>query len=280
MQQTLAFNKEDNAHLEINSSYQTAPGESNRTKLIVGTNDIPGNFAKITWTNLNNSFYQGSKIAKVVAVLSNLKYNVHDGKYIGVIQIPSDPSGFFSISGNSLDVDYTYYDENGNVITFGDNAYLSAGGMESWDHDGLDSEAVQLLSDGQALHLPGSSIMVHDGNLLYADINNTDTTKGAKIQFSSRNFDNVENYYREGLFKITGNHVKIRYTDVWSSPSVANYLYNNGFHAGDEFDGVSTSDFGGVTVPIKKYTNISYHYDVKIQKRGESYSPPFSNLFS
>ncbi|WP_295730247.1 SspB-related isopeptide-forming adhesin [uncultured Limosilactobacillus sp.] len=262
LQQALAFNNERNAHIQIDSSYKTTNGTNNHTNLLVGTQNIPGDFATITWTNLNNTVYQGHKIVKVIAVLSDLKYNLKDGKYTGIVQIPNDPSGFFSISGNSLDIDYTYYDDNGNQITFGDNAYLSAGGMESWDHNGLDSEGVQLLSDGQALHLPGSSIMVHDGNLLYADTNNTDSSKGAKIQYGSRNFDNVENYYREGLFKVTGNHVKIRYTDIWSSPSVGNWLDNNGLHASDEFDGVTTNNFGGVTVPLKKSTELHYHFDV------------------
>lgn len=262
LQQALAFNNEPNARIQISSSYKTSPGKDNHTNLIIGKQNITGDFATITWSNLSNTVYQGHKIAKVIAVLSNLKYNLNDGKYTGIIQVPNDSSGFFSISGNSLDIDYTYYDENGNQITFGDNAYLSAGGMESWDHNGLDSEGVQLLSDGQALHLPGSSIKVHDGNLLYSDINNTDTSKGSKIQYAGRNFDNVENYYREGLFKVTGNHVKIRYTDVWSSPSVGNWLDDNGLHASDEFDGVTTNNFGGVTVPLKKSTEIHYHFDV------------------
>lgn len=266
LQQELAFNKEPNAQLEISSNYpaKVGQGSDGGTALDVGINDILGNFATVTWSNLQNSYYDGHRIAKVVATLSNLKFNVHDGKYIGRISIPKDPSGFFAINGNSLDVDYTYYDENGNVISFGDDAYLSAGGMESWARGsyGLDSEAVQLLSDGQALHLPGSSIKVHDGNLLYADTNNTDTSQGSKIGFGKRNFDNVEQYYREGLFKVTGNHIKVRYTDVWSSPEIANWIESAGYHVGDEYDGVSTNEFGGLTMPIKQTTNLHYHYDV------------------
>ncbi|MBB1062385.1 GbpC/Spa domain-containing protein [Limosilactobacillus fastidiosus] len=276
IQQEASFGKEPDASVSVESSYQVINGDAgangsddikNVTSLVIPANaDIPGDFATVTWTNLKNTSYQGRPITKIVATVSNLKYYVHDGNYKKRIAIPNDPSDFFAISGNSLDIDYKYYYADGSQVDFTDNAYLSAGGMESWGRDsGIQSEAIQLLSGGQALHLPGSSITVHSGNDLFADINNTygDT---AKIQYGSRNWDGVESYYRAGLFKVNGNHIKIRFHDIWSSPAMANDVTGDlSHHLGDEFDGVSTViGFGDVTLPIRKSEQAYYHYDVAL----------------
>lgn len=269
IRQEAAFDKEPNAVVSVSSSYQHINGDTdngsikNCVSLIVPANqDINGDFATVTWTNLSHTSYKGRPITKIVATLSNLKYNVKDGNYKNRIAIPDDPSAFFAISGNSLDIDYTYYYADGEKVTFDNDAYLMAGGMESWGRNsGLQSEAVQLLSEGQALHLAGSSVNVHSGNDLYADTNNT--YGNTKIVYGSRNFDSVENYYRSGMFKIEGNHVKVRYHDIWSSPEMANDVTGDlSHHLGDEYDGVSTIlGFGDVTIPTYKTTTINYHYD-------------------
>lgn len=269
IRQEAAFDKEPNAVVSVSSSYQHINGDTdngsikNCVSLIVPANqDINGDFATVTWANLSHTSYKGRPITKIVATLSNLKYNVKDGNYKNRIAIPDDPSAFFAISGNSLDIDYTYYYADGEKVTFDNDAYLMAGGMESWGRNsGLQSEAVQLLSEGQALHLAGSSVNVHSGNDLYADTNNT--YGNTKIVYGSRNFDSVENYYRSGMFKIEGNHVKVRYHDIWSSPEMANDVTGDlSHHLGDEYDGVSTIlGFGDVTIPTYKTTTINYHYD-------------------
>lgn len=274
IQQEASFGKEPEAKVSVNSSYQVVDGDAagndikNATSLIVPTNaDIPMNFATVTWTNLKNTNYKGRPIDKIVATLSGLKYYVHDGNYKKRIAIPNDPSSFFAISGNSLDVDYTYYYADGSQVDFTDNAYLTAGGMESWGRDsGLQSEAIQLLSSGQALHLPGSSITVHAGNDLYADTNNT--YGDAKIQYGSRKWDAVEQYYRAGLFKVNGNHIKVRFHDIWSSSEMANDVTGDlSHHLGDEYDGVSTVvGFGDVVLPIRKSEVVHYNHDVTFQK--------------
>ena len=280
IQQEASFGKEPDAKVSVNSSYQVVDGDAagndikNATSLIVPTNaDIPMNFATVTWTNLKNTSYKGRPIDKIVATLSGLKYYVHDGNYKKRIAIPNDPSSFFAISGNSLDVDYTYYYADGSQVDFTDNAYLTAGGMESWGRDsGLQSEAIQLLSSGQALHLPGSSITVHAGNDLYADTNNT--YGDAKIQYGSRRWDAVEQYYRAGLFKVNGNHIKVRFHDIWSSSEMANDVTGDlSHHLGDEYDGVSTVvGFGDVVLPIRKSEVVNYHHDVM------RVTPPSPNL--
>ena len=259
IQQEASFGKEPNATISISSPYKTVSGDTdhnslpNVTSLEVPANrDITGDFATITWTNLSHTSYAGKPITKIVATLSNLKYYTQDGNYKQRIAIPNDPSEFFAISGNSLDVDYKYYYADGTQVNFGDNAYLSAGGMESWQRNsGIQSEAIQLLSSGQALHLPGSSVTVHSGNDLYASTNNT--SGDAKIQYGSRNWDGIEQYYRAGLFKVTGNHIKVQFHDVWSSPDMAkDVTADNVHHLGDEYDGVSTViGFGNVVLPVK-----------------------------
>lgn len=272
IQQEAAFGKEPDAKVSVSSSYQVVNGDTaangsdglkNVTSLVVPANaDIPGDFATVTWTNLKNTSYKGRPITKIVATLSDLQYYVHDGNYKKRIAIPNDPSNFFANSGNSLNVDYTYYYADGTLVDFTDNAYLSAGGMESWGRDsGLQSEAIQLLSEGQALHLPGSSVTVHAGNDLYADTNNT--YGNAKIQYGSRNWDAVENYYRAGLFKVQGNHVKVKFHDIWSSPAMANDVTGDlSHHLGDEYDGVSTViGFGDAILPTRETTEAHYHYD-------------------
>lgn len=259
IQQEASFGKEPNATISISSPYKTVSGDTdhnhlpNVTSLEVPANrDITGDFATITWTNLSHTSYAGKPITKIVATLSNLNYYTQDGNYKQRIAIPNDPSEFFAISGNSLDVDYKYYYADGTQVNFGDNAYLSAGGMESWQRNsGIQSEAIQLLSSGQALHLPGSSVIVHSGNDLYASTNNT--SGDAKIQYGSRNWDGIEQYYRAGLFKVTGNHIKVRFHDVWSSPDMAkDVTADNVHHLGDEYDGVSTViGFGDAVLPTK-----------------------------
>lgn len=278
MQQEASFGKESDAKVSVSSSYQVVNGDAasngsddikNCVSLVVPANaDISGDFATVTWTNLKNTSYKGRPITKIVATLSGLQYYVHDGNYKKRIAIPNDPSNFFAISGNSLDGDYTYYYDDGSKVDFTDNAYLTAGGMESWGRDlGIQSEAIQLLSSGQALHLPGSSIKVHAGNDLYADINNT-YGNDAKIQYGSRKWDAVENYYRAGLFKVSGDHIKVRFHDIWSSPAMANDVTGDlSHHLGDEFDGVSTIiGFGDVVLPIRKSEVVTYHHDVTLKR--------------
>lgn len=124
-----------------------------------------------TYTNLQNSSYTDEdgvnhKIAKIIATYST-SGNSTDWP---LLYINADPTeGFWYMGVNPVEVTYQYFDENGNPIRFGDNAWITFSSLnagnglhDSGAQDGR-HEMVQANNNIGLHQLAGSSITNHNG---------------------------------------------------------------------------------------------------------------------
>ena len=177
---------------------------------------IPGDFLRVDYTNLKNSSYAGKSISKISVTFSDkpkgLPFNSSsfNMQNHNNLQFWNDPTlGWVYTGFNGVTADIKLYDENGKQILFDSKhpAYLTAGSLNF-------GEGVRLLSDGSAIKIPESSVNVHDNNVLYADKDNGDMSQWSKdIQNKYTGWDNADNPNRifgSGLYKVTGDHIKLR----------------------------------------------------------------------
>ena len=142
-----------------------------------------------TYSNLSKSSYTDNngtthKIAKIVAKYH--AYNKATNYGTSNLQINQQPQeGFWYNGFNTVDVEYTFYDENGQVITIGKNAWLAvlslnssgpdvpenakpgdvlSGGYSGWRVEGVSGDG-----DVNFKTLDGSTVTVHDDGWAYSD---------------------------------------------------------------------------------------------------------------
>ena len=149
-----------------------------------GSNEIT---ATATYTNLSKSSYTDNngvlhKIAKIV-----VKYHAYNktANFSGdpVLWINQQPQeGFWYGGFNNADAEYTFYDENGNTITFGKNAWLAVSSLNDGGPDG-DFKTGDTVS-GQGWRTEGvngdgtvsfktldsSMVTVHDDGWAFSDV--------------------------------------------------------------------------------------------------------------
>ncbi|TYC47995.1 hypothetical protein ESZ50_10215 [Weissella muntiaci] len=197
-----------------------------------GTKGVSGDFGTVTYSNLENTTYNGKKISKLEVGLSDLGDNpVKNSSWApGVIiyQDPTDTIRNIQTLGTSLT--YRYYDENGNKIDPADNtAEFTVGSLNTGygDSNGVETatgdtnsahylrETVQVVDGSAKMYkLEGSSVTIHDDNKAYADASNTAIG---------------------GLSD--PNHVMPKSWDGWDSTSASNRIVGSvliGFKNGDD----------------------------------------------
>lgn len=267
---------------------QVAIGKSGYLYLHIPGN-ISGNAITVTFNNLQNSTYKGHKIAKIVAVIHDI--TVYDlltnGHQIAVSDNPF--YGYYEHGLKQFGVNYTYYDENGDVINFSNNndvggAWLSVGSLNSGSRR---TEEAQLTSQGKAYGFYGSTVTVHNGNLIYSDHVNEldgnlkpavglpngygDNTPDSNLNLENKYWDSDKGlsdpnaYLGAGVFNVTGNDVDVNFIAQSQTPDIYSWFTISTIIPKDSFK----------IEPPK--AEIHYHYDVNIQKE-ENLILPFSQL--
>lgn len=233
--------------IDANISYKTLRGDikvtydnekditamkDSKTSIVIDTDNtgnLTGNIIEVTYSNLNKSSYKGRKISKIVATYSNA---IRDKLALDNVRlrIMSNPfEGFWYWQTSAVNVEYKYYDINGNLINFDndDQSWITVGSLNSGQWR---TESAQLLSNGKTYSFKGSTVSVHNGNELYSDGVNEygesgDPVLGApnglgnsfirNLSFDERSWDTGLDsplaYKGAGVFKITGNNLNIVY---------------------------------------------------------------------
>ena len=257
-------------------------------------NNINGNFLRVTYTNLKNSTYKGSKISKIVVTYSDSTPTgnritqggldaIKDGANDNFLCVFEDPvrCDMHSTYVNST---YQFYDANGNLIDFSgtNDAWLSVGSLnfdQGNDYKGGKnegnptagiSEGVKVISGAQIKQLAGSSISVHDDGWAYAAFNNysgTGMNNGINTDNGGSGWDmdgSPYAYYGAIVFQLTGTSVTLRQGVIpWGGADIASqysnqYLNNAWFTAG------TTLPETKIKQPIRKTTEAHYHYNTSV----------------
>ncbi|OUN18806.1 hypothetical protein B5G36_04470 [Ligilactobacillus salivarius] len=185
------------------------------------TSDTPQTFKVIaTFTGLKNSSYQGRKITKLVEVYTSTPNTSAWGNGLGIY---SDPTNGFEEFNSKVNVSYEFYYEDGSKVNFEKGtAYLAIGSLNNYQNGQDHYEYAKIISGGKALGLAGSSVSVHNGNVLYSTYPNTarESEYGADSHYNtnpqhSPNFDkyygwdtgwvNNKAFYGSGLASLEGD---------------------------------------------------------------------------
>lgn len=266
---------------DINYKHPTFPSQGNYHEIVFkdgNSTAVERELGEFTFTNLQNSYYEGRKISKVVVSFSNLERDgltdSHFGKHCVVIY--DNLTKGLEFAGTSIDVTYRFYDENGQLITLNlKDSYIVPASLNNHGNDkesqtGVNIESVELLSDGKAEQLLGSSVAV-DGNNEYSNhFNDGDWDQ------SVTDDPHGKRTYGSGLFNVSGNHVTLRfYTQV--SPDVAaslNKLTPDEWNNGSMWAIVQTviPTYDDPVPPVKKNSNakVAYH-DVELHVNGSQH---------
>ena len=231
-----------------------------------GSNEIT---ATATYTNLSKSSYTDNngvlhKIAKIV-----VKYHAYNktANYSGdpVLWINQQPQeGFWYGGFNNADAEYTFYDENGNTITFGKNAWLAVSSLNDGGPDGDfktgDTASGQgwrtegVNGDGTVSFktLDGSMVTVHDDGWAFSDVGTDQIQIGYgknEGKFALASGTKLYEVTRNGNSWVVGDLITedangISWQDVW----------DNGYEYWD--DATRDSRYAGATVgDIKEGTS-------------------------
>lgn len=228
-----------NFHLELNQNVvptlkvlDSSVGTLNGNVFTFTTdNTIPQAFLQATYDNLQGCSYRGKKIKKMVLTLSGVKKNAHkSGGSITVANGLNNGIMYNNITGQDLDMQF--YDDQDNLITFGDDAYITIGSLNGYSSPC--TECAQILSDGEALSLPQSGVVKHDNNQVYMD--DGKTWPGAiGLDHSFDSWDNStqpNRIFGSASFHFKGSHLKMRAflkTDLTTDDN-AKGIYDDGWH--------------------------------------------------
>lgn len=286
--QSLLLKSEPNAQVTFdNKSNLTYKGKTDNyhTFELVSGNDISGTVS-VTYDNLENSFYGNKKIKKIVAVFSNAntdfqKISNRDTASLNIIQDPT--LGFWYNGIEGIDVDYTFYDVDGNLIDFSNDKLTGAGAwitLGSLNSGSGRIEKVKLLSTGKAYGFKNSSVSIHSGNELYSEKTNSIALKQGEDPLASNTnwidreatdfpwgneewdagLENEHAYYGAGVLNVTGKDIKLRFS------TTRNYNLE-GVNSGT-WATISTTivkDDSGIKTPEKPTVN--YHFNsVTVEK--------------
>ena len=228
-----------NFHLELNQNVvptlkvlDSSVGTLNGNVFTFTTdNTIPQAFLQATYDNLQGCSYRGKKIKKMVLTLSGVKKNAH--KSGGSITVANGlNNGIMYNNITRQDLDMQFYDDQDNLITFGDDAYITIGSLNGYSSPC--TECAQILSDGEALSLPQSGVVKHDNNQVYMD--DGKTWPGAiGLDHSFDSWDNStqpNRIFGSASFHFKGSHLKMRAflkTDLTTDDN-AKGIYDDGWH--------------------------------------------------
>ncbi|UAW60955.1 KxYKxGKxW signal peptide domain-containing protein [Limosilactobacillus reuteri] len=254
-------------------------------------NNIDGDFLRVTYTNLKNSTYKGSKISKIVVTYSdstptgnrvtqsglNAITNGADDNFLQVFEDPVRND----MHSTTVTSTYQYYDANGRLIDFSgtDDAWLSVGSLnfdQGNDYQGGKnegnptsgvSEGVKLISGAQIKQLAGSSISVHDNGWAYAAFNNysgTGMNNGINTDNGGSGWDmdgSPNAYYGAIVFQLTGTSVSLRQGVIpWGGADIATQYSNKDLNNA-WFTAGTTLPETNIKAPVRKTSEVHYHYN-------------------
>lgn len=286
--QSLLLRSEPNAQVSFdnksNLTYKGKPDNSYTFELVSG-NDITGTVS-VTYDNLENSFYGNKKIKKIVAVFSdaNTDFQKISNRDTASLNIFQDPTlGFWYNGIEGIDVDYTFYDIDGNLIDFSNDKSTGAGAwitLGSLNSGSGRIEKVKLLSTGKAYGFENSSVSVHSGNELYSEKTNSMALKQGEDPLASNTnwidreatdfpwgneewdagLENEHAYYGAGVLNVTGKDIKLRFSTTRN--------YNLEGVSSGTWATISTTivkDDSGIKTPEKPTVN--YHFNSVIVEK-------------
>lgn len=242
---------------------------------------IAGDAITVTFDNLQNTSYHGRKIKKIVTTFHDL---IVDGGVNHRIAISNNPYyGIFVVGVTHSPMRSVYYDENGDRINFTDTAdgagaWITVGSLNAGSGR---TEEAQLTSSGKAYGFYGSTVTVHNNNLLYSDHVNepgSDLTPAGKTGFgdgtlapglnqankwwdTEQGLSDSNAYMGAGVFHVTGNQTDIDF--------IVTSTYNQ-FNSWFTLSTTIPKDGFKITPPVN---TVHYHYDVNIQKKRRDISP-------
>ena len=255
------------------------------------SSDNPQTFkVTATFTGLKNSSYQGRKITKLVEVYTITPNTSARGNALAIY---SDPTNGFSEFASKVNVSYEFYYEDGSKVNFEKGtAYLALGSLNNYQNGQDHYEYAKVISGGKALGLAGSSVSVHNGNVLYSTYPNTarESEYGADSHYNtnpqhSPNFDkyygwdtgwvNSKAFYGSGLVSLEGSKYifevgvggeKYFTTDELRNNLPANFLWYNMATVIPKTDIQKpklTVKYKHTNVALEKPTptEVTYHYD-------------------
>lgn len=301
--QMLHLESEPNAQLSVSTPYtwtgltQSSEWAGGKFGVIQSPESYDGGIlGTATYTNFQHSYYvdangQKHMISKEVVTFSN---SHTDGsmsqKMSNNINLAQNPINFIVYGSFSVDCDFKFYDENGQLINFANTSAwvspmsLNANNVPDYydddnngtlTHAGMLREACEVLEGGTPYQLAGSSITLHNGNDFYSDHDNSITQNGSK--YSIEQWDGVPDheYYGAGLIRLTGDHLKLRFHEAFTDDQAATGSLVRGTQ-GDKHNGhlqlsaipdhSLNSAWAQMSTVIPQTptprTEVHYHYDV------------------
>ena len=257
---------------------------------------VPGTALVATYTNLKNSYYtddSGVKhhISKIIRTFSNLTADnsinwqsflnfinnaqFNFGKpYLWIYDDPTD--GFWYNFSSGVTVDDQYFDENGNPVNIGNNAWLAATSLNNsgYNEDNKSEissnthiEKCTPIDGATAYGMLGSSVTNNNGSL-YSVANNSN---GSGLN-DGNNWDNATNpnrYYGTGLIKLNGTHSTLRFETANTDSATIHPTYRVWATTTTIVPETPGPKYKGPKKPEPKSSSIHYHYDTN-----------YSNTFS
>lgn len=163
-----------------------------------------GDTVTATYTGLENSYYDGKKLSKVVVTykLNNSTNNENDA----IVQLFHDPTKTIVIGAQtvktgpdnniSVTIQPTFYDDAGNPVDLSDNkAIMGLSSLNHWTTEFGDHVEKVTVGGNDYIQIPGSSVQNHDGQA-YSAQENQNKTNGAT--FNGEGDDGWDNIAEDG----------------------------------------------------------------------------------
>lgn len=312
VKQALKLGNESTAKLNVsinnsmwNQSSQpwNSKGTVDPYEYIAPLNSYSGDILTATYTNLQKSSYTDSnnivhRITKMIVTFSDVVPDnsayTHNAKVFPndcILTVSSNPRyGFHYSHIKSLNVNYQFYDQDGNLVSFEPNsAYMAITSLnnsgkqrDQWGFNIYKREKVNLLSSGKLYALYGSAITVHsdglysdrgiDFDIVHSDGSHTSGT-AASASNTINNWDGVDQYeyYGTGLAEIEGSNVKLQFSKDLIEDTSMNDMYGDYVWATTttiipQTPGPTLPRYTTNTVqkPVHQVANVSYHSNTLI----------------
>lgn len=252
---------------------------------------VPGTALVATYTGLNNSYYtddNGVKhhISKIIRTFSNLtadnginwhsilsninnaQYN-YGKPYIWIYDDPTD--GFWYNFSSGVTVDDQYFDENGNPVNIGNNAWLAVTSLNNSGYNqdnkseissNIHIEKCTPLDGATAYGMLGSSVTNNNGSL-YSVTNNSN---GSGLN-DGNNWDSATSpnrYYGTGLIKLNGTHSILRFETANTDSATIHPTYRVWATTTTIVPETPGPKYDGPAKPARETTSAHYHYDTEL----------------
>lgn len=197
-------------------------------------NQVTGPIIQITYTNLENSEYDGKPLGKIVETFSDVHATDINGPKAAFYISTNPTNGWLYTHCDGVTVTIQLYDNQAQPIKIDSSAYVSVSSLNSNGLTFRDSEisdikgrteAAQLLSKGSAMSIPESSVQVFPDNKVFSPSDNEDllynkTYSQNEIDYWGKLFASRE---AEDKIQKVGNYVIKNYSD-WDNTGSKKFL--------------------------------------------------------